>query len=168
MRVPALYAVISIIGDRLRDDLVERRETRLAEIVERAGGVEQNAGRVVRSERPDFRLWIVVELHRPDDRVIEFLNRDVPSRGEVVGAASGTVGRLDDDPGQILNKDEVAPCRVDKSTFSFRQPLEKDRQRSADIARTDDIGQAKGYPIDAAVLDIMFARGLRDCIAAVH
>ena len=75
---------------------------------------------------------------------------------------------LDHDAGQVANKHKIAPRLGDEAALARRQALEKDRQRPADIARADDIGEAKSYPIDAAQLDVVLARGFRDGIAAVH
>src|SRR5205823_3491128 len=104
-----LHSKFPIISDGLRDDFVDRREGNIAKIAEGAAGIEENGRRVVWPERTDFRVRIIVELHRPDDRIVEILDCHVPSRGEMVDAVAGPVGGGDNDAGEVMDKDEIAP-----------------------------------------------------------
>src|SRR5689334_16399045 len=91
----------------------------------------------------------------------------MPGR-EMIGAAAGAVRRLYDRAGEVMHKHEIAARLRDKAALPLRQPVEKDRQRTADIAWPDDIGEPKRNPIDTAILDVMLARGLRNRVAAVE
>ncbi len=86
----------------------------------------------------------------------------------MIGAAPAAIGGLEHDAGEIADKDEIAPRLGDEATLSLRQPVEKDRQWPADVARADDIGETKGHPVDAAELDIVLPGGLRDRVAVVR
>src|SRR5205085_1548151 len=132
-----------------------------------AARVEQDAGRVIRPKGADLRLGVFVELHRPHDLVVELFDGDVASGREMIGTAAGAVRRLYHSAGEVMHKHEIAARLGDKTSLPLRQPVEKDRQRTADIARPDDIGEPKRNPVDTAVLDIMLARGLGDRVAAV-
>src|SRR5947209_1752999 len=167
MGVAALHARFPVICDGPRDDLVERREAHLAEIAKRAARVEQDAGRVIRANRADLRLGVFVDLHRPHDLVVELFDGDVASGREMIGAAAGAVRRLYHSTGEVMHKHEIAARLGDKTPLPLRQPVEKDRQWTADIARPDDIGEPKRNPIDTAILNVMLARGFRNRIAAV-
>ncbi len=150
------------------DDVVERRERHLAEIAEGARRVEQDGRRVVGPERPDLRLRIVVQLHRPHDRVVQLLDRDVLAGREVVGAAAGAVGRLQTTVApDRLHEQKSRRASVTKQRLPSRQPVEEDRQRPADVARPDYVGQAESDPVDAGELDVVLAGGLRDRVAAI-
>src|ERR1043166_4458169 len=94
MRVAALYAKLPVIRDGPRDDLLERREAHLPEIAKCAARVQQDARCIVRAERADLRLGILVKLHRPHDLVIERLDCDVAPGREMIGAAAGAACRL--------------------------------------------------------------------------
>ncbi len=85
----------------------------------------------------------------------------------MIGAAAGAVRRLYHSAGEVMHKHEIAARLGDKTSLPLRQPVEKNRQRTADIARPDDIGEPKRNPIDTAILHVMLARGLRDRVAAV-
>src|SRR6516165_6695362 len=119
MGVAPLHSKFPIISDGLRDNFVERREMHIAKIAEGAGGIEENGRRVVWPERADFRLRVIVELHRPDDRIVEILDRHIASRGEMVSAVSGPVGGGDNDTGEVMHKNEIAPSLGDEATFSL-------------------------------------------------
>ena len=85
----------------------------------------------------------------------------------MIGAAAGAVRRLYHSAGEVMHKHEIAARLGDKTSLPLRQPVEKNRQRTADIARPDDIGEPKRNPIDTAILNVMLARGFRNRIAAV-
>src|ERR1043166_7947093 len=86
----------------------------------------------------------------------------------MVGAAAGAVRRFYDGSGEVMDEDEIAARLGDKTALSLRPPVEKNRQGTVDIARSDDIREPECNPINTAILDVMFARGLRDRVAAVH
>src|SRR6478752_3644687 len=133
MRVTALHAKLPVIGDGPRDDVLERREAHLAEIAKCAARVEQDAGRVIRPKGADLRLGVFVELHRPHDLVVELFDGDVAARREMIGTAPGAVRRLYDRAGEVIHKYEIAARLGDKTSLPLRQPVKKDRQRTADI-----------------------------------
>ncbi len=108
-----------VIGDRLADDLIQRREPDLAEIVEGMARIEQDGRRLVGAERPDVGLGVVVELHRPHHGVVQLLDRDIAARGKMVGAAAGAVGRLEDGVGEVLDEYEIAPRLGDKAALAL-------------------------------------------------
>ena len=68
----------------------------------------------------------------------------------MVGAGSGAVGGFDHDMRKILCIDKVAPRLGDKTAFSLRQPFKKNRQRPADVAWPDHVGETKRNPIHPA------------------
>ena len=117
--------------------------------------------------RPHLRLGIGVEPHRLDDGVVEFLDRHVLARREVIGALPGAVGRLEHRARQVLDEAEVAPRRGDEALLALRQTLEEDRQRAGDVARADHVGEPEGHVVDARDLQVVLGHRLGDRVAGV-
>src|SRR5438445_12688821 len=117
--VAPLHPELAVVGDGLGDDVVKLREAHFAKIVKGATGVEENGRGIVGTERPDVRLRIVVELHRPDHRVIQILDRYVASRGKVISAGAGAVDCFEHSAGKVVDKDKITPRLGDEATLSL-------------------------------------------------
>ena len=66
---------------------------------------------------------------------------------------------------QIFNEDEVTTCFRYKTLLTIFKALVENRQRTCNIARTNDVGQTESYKIDSRQFQVEFVRGFRDCIA---
>src|SRR5215471_12719460 len=126
----------------------QRRKLDRSEVGNGARRIEQNGWCFVRTNGPNLRFRIVVELHSPDDGIVKILDRNVGAGREMIGTPTDAIHRSEHCADKVLHKHEITPRRGHEAWLTFREALIEDRQWSGNVARTNDIGKPKGDEVE--------------------